>query len=154
MDISICFENLRETNFLQLYHAMQLKNWTNRAIFKLRLGNVKQKWREVHDDVYPLSSLLRKYYFIETLSLPHTKKSTWYFLSFLTRNTSSIVLSSSLQQLISCYFFLQVQKFFNPSLEDKVVSRIVLPPLNDDIQLSVEEYRFKLYEIIQKDKAR
>ena len=84
---------------------MQLKNWTNCAIFKLRLGNVKQKWREVHDDVYPLSSLLRKYYFIETLSLPHTKKSTWYFLSFLTRNTSSIVLSSSLQQLISCYFF-------------------------------------------------
>ena len=124
------------------------------AIVKLRLGNVKQKWREVHNDVYPLSSLLRKYYFIETLSLPHTKKSTWYFLSFLTRNTSSIVLSSSLQQLISCYFFLQVQKFFNPSLEDKVVSRIVLPPLNDDIQLSVEEYRFKLYEIIQKDKAR
>ena len=152
MDISICFENLREKIFHN--YAMQLKNWTNCAIFKLRLGNVKQKWREVHDDVYPLSSLLRKYYFIETLSLPHTKKSTWYFLSFLTRNTSSIVLSSSLQQLISCYFFLQVQKFFNPSLEDKVVSRIVLPPLNDDIQLSVEEYRFKLYEIIQKDKAR
>ena len=49
---------------------------------------------------------------------------------------------------------MQVQKFFNPSLEDKVVSRIVLPPLDDDIQLSVEEYRFKLYEIIQKDKAR
>ena len=51
-------------------------------------------------------------------------------------------------------YFLQVEKFFNPSLENKVERRIVLPPLNDDIQLSVEEYRYKLYEIIHQDKAR
>ena len=137
--------------------SILIQNWTILELDKLGLGNVKQKWREVHDDVYPLSSVLRKYYFIETLFIAALQKEglAWYFLSFLTKNTSNIVLSSSwLQQLISWYFFLQVQKFFNPSLEDKVVSRIVLPPLNDDIQLSVEEYRYKLYEIIQKDKAR
>lgn len=47
-----------------------------------------------------------------------------------------------------------VAKFYNPALEDKVTRRKVLPPLDDDIQLSIDEYRHKLYEIIQKDKAR
>ncbi len=47
-----------------------------------------------------------------------------------------------------------VVKFFNPDVEDKVRKRVVLPPLDDDTQLSIDEYRGKLYEIIRKDKAR
>lgn len=47
-----------------------------------------------------------------------------------------------------------VAKFYNPSIEERVRSRNVLPPLDDDKQLSIEEYRQKLYEIIQSDKAR
>ena len=45
-----------------------------------------------------------------------------------------------------------VAKFYNPSVEDHVRSRNVLPPLDDDKQLSIDEYRQKLYEIIQSDK--
>lgn len=30
----------------------------------------------------------------------------------------------------------------------------VVPPLSDDIQLSIDQYREKLYEIIRKDKAK
>jgi mitogen-activated protein kinase 15 len=47
-----------------------------------------------------------------------------------------------------------VAKFYNPSLEGNVQKRDVLPPLNDDVQLSIDQYRQKLYEIIQKDKSR
>ena len=47
-----------------------------------------------------------------------------------------------------------VVKFFNPSVENQVRKRTVVPPLDDDTQLSIDEYRGKLYEIIQKQKAR
>lgn len=39
-----------------------------------------------------------------------------------------------------------VRRFHNPS-EEKGIGRDVVPPLSDDIQLSVEEYRNKLYEV-------
>lgn len=45
-----------------------------------------------------------------------------------------------------------VIKFFNPSIEDKVKKFIVQPPIDDDKQLSIDEYRQKLYEIIKSDK--
>ena len=47
-----------------------------------------------------------------------------------------------------------VLKFYNPSLEDKVCPRVVLPEISDDTQLSIDAYRGKLYEIIQIDKCR
>lgn len=47
-----------------------------------------------------------------------------------------------------------VAQFYNSSLEEGVRHRAVLPPLNDDTQLSIDEYRKKLYEIIQSEKAR
>ena len=37
-------------------------------------------------------------------------------------------------------------RFHNPA-EEKVIGHDVVPPLSDDIQLSVEEYRSKLYEV-------
>ena len=37
-------------------------------------------------------------------------------------------------------------RFHNPS-EEIVIGHDVIPPLSDDIQLTVEEYRNKLYEV-------
>ena len=37
-------------------------------------------------------------------------------------------------------------RFHNPS-EEKVIGRNVVPPLSDEVQLSVEEYRSKLYQV-------
>ena len=39
-----------------------------------------------------------------------------------------------------------IVRFHNPS-EEKGIGRDVVPPLSDDVQLSVEEYRSKLYEV-------
>lgn len=47
-----------------------------------------------------------------------------------------------------------VVKFYNPAVEDQVQRRTVVPPLDDDTQLSIDEYRSKVYEIVQVDKAR
>ena len=47
-----------------------------------------------------------------------------------------------------------IAKFYNPTIEERVRKREVLPPLDENVQLSIEEYRQKLYEIIQSDKAR
>ncbi|XP_013413855.1 extracellular signal-regulated kinase 2-like [Lingula anatina] len=45
-----------------------------------------------------------------------------------------------------------VQRFHSP--EDELdIGRDVVPPLSDDVQLSVEEYRNKLYEMIMEKKA-
>lgn len=37
-------------------------------------------------------------------------------------------------------------RFHNPA-EETVIGRDVVPPINDDIQLTVEEYRNNLYEV-------
>lgn len=47
-----------------------------------------------------------------------------------------------------------VSKFYNPAVEKAVLKADVVPPLSDDVQLSIEQYRQKLYEIIRRDKAR
>ena len=47
-----------------------------------------------------------------------------------------------------------VSKFFNPKTESSVCQRDVRPPIDDDVQLSIDQYRQKLYEIIEKDKNR
>ena len=47
-------------------------------------------------------------------------------------------------------FFLH-NRFHNPS-EEKVIGYDVVPPLSDDVQLTVEEYRSKLYEMIMQRK--
>ena len=47
-----------------------------------------------------------------------------------------------------------VVKFFNHSVEDKCRKRTVHPPLDEDTQFTIEEYREKLYEIIQAQKSR
>ena len=47
-----------------------------------------------------------------------------------------------------------VAKFYNPTIEERVRKREILPPLDENVQLSIDEYRQKLYEIIQSDKAR
>ena len=39
-----------------------------------------------------------------------------------------------------------VRRFHNPT-EEKNIGYNVVPPLSDDVQLSVEEYRNKLYEV-------
>lgn len=39
-----------------------------------------------------------------------------------------------------------LSRFHNPS-EETVIGRDVVPPINDDIQLTVEEYRSNLYEV-------
>ena len=39
-----------------------------------------------------------------------------------------------------------VARFHNPD-EEPFMKCDVVPPLNDDVQLSVEEYRIKLYEV-------
>lgn len=39
-----------------------------------------------------------------------------------------------------------LSRFHNPS-EEIVIGRDVVPPINDDIQLTVEEYRSNLYEV-------
>ena len=39
-----------------------------------------------------------------------------------------------------------VRRFHNPT-EEKNIGYDVVPPLSDDVQLSVEEYRNKLYEV-------
>ncbi|KAK2145223.1 hypothetical protein LSH36_694g01022 [Paralvinella palmiformis] len=44
-----------------------------------------------------------------------------------------------------------VKRFHNPA-DEKVIGRDVVPPLSDDIQLTVEEYRNKLYEMILQKK--
>ena len=47
------------------------------------------------------------------------------------------------------YYFVLILclvRFHNPA-EEKVIGRDVVPPLSDDIQLSIEEYRSKLYEV-------
>ncbi|CAD5112422.1 DgyrCDS1645 [Dimorphilus gyrociliatus] len=41
---------------------------------------------------------------------------------------------------------------FHNAAEEQSIGRDVLPPLNDDIQLTVEEYRSKLYEMIMQKK--
>lgn len=41
---------------------------------------------------------------------------------------------------------------FHNAAEEQSIGRDVLPPLNDDIQLTVEEYRNKLYEMIMQKK--
>ncbi|XP_038047440.1 extracellular signal-regulated kinase 2-like isoform X2 [Patiria miniata] len=46
-----------------------------------------------------------------------------------------------------------VAKFHNAA-EEKVLDYDVVPPLDDDVQLSVGEYRRKLYEMIKEKKAR
>lgn len=45
-----------------------------------------------------------------------------------------------------------VIKFHNPAAE-RVMKRDIIPPLSDDIQLSIDQYRDKLYEIIRRDRA-
>ena len=47
-----------------------------------------------------------------------------------------------------------VVKFFNHSVEDKCRTRVVHPPLDEDTQFTIEEYREKLYEIIHEQKVR
>ena len=47
-----------------------------------------------------------------------------------------------------------VVKFFNHAVEDKCRTRVVHPPLDEDTQFTIEEYREKLYEIIQEQKVR
>ena len=47
-----------------------------------------------------------------------------------------------------------VVKFFNQSVEDKCRNRNVNPPLDEDTQFTIEEYREKLYEIIHEQKIR
>ena len=42
-------------------------------------------------------------------------------------------------------------RFHNPS-EERVIGYDVVPPLSDDVQLTVEEYRSKLYEMIMQRK--
>ncbi|ELU10754.1 hypothetical protein CAPTEDRAFT_1572 [Capitella teleta] len=44
-----------------------------------------------------------------------------------------------------------VRRFHNPA-DEKVIGRDVVPPLSDDIQLTVEEYRNNLYEMIMQKK--
>ena len=46
-----------------------------------------------------------------------------------------------------------VLKFHNPAAE-RTMKRDIIPPLSDDIQLSIDQYRDKLYEIIRRDRAR
>ena len=48
-----------------------------------------------------------------------------------------------------CY----VAKFHNSGTEKRLKAAVV-PPLSDDVQLSIDQYREKLYEIIRKDKDR
>ena len=45
-----------------------------------------------------------------------------------------------------------VIKFHNPAAS-KVMKRDIIPPLSDDVQLSIDQYRDKLYEIIRRDRA-
>ena len=45
-----------------------------------------------------------------------------------------------------------VSRFHNP--KDFVIKECVIPTLSDDVQLSVEQYREKLYEMIQIQKSR
>ena len=45
-----------------------------------------------------------------------------------------------------------VAKFHNPAAE-RAMKKDVIPPLSDDIQLSIDQYRGKLYEIIRNDRA-
>ena len=47
-----------------------------------------------------------------------------------------------------------VYKFHNPAIERRVSSGDVIPPLSDDIQLSIDQYRSKLYEIIRRDQLK
>ena len=46
-----------------------------------------------------------------------------------------------------------VYKFHNPAFE-RTLTGDVIPPLSDDIQLSIEQYRNKLYEIIRRDRLK
>ena len=46
-----------------------------------------------------------------------------------------------------------VQKFHNPAAA-RMLTSDVIPPLSDDIQLSIEQYRNKLYEIIRRDRLK
>ena len=52
----------------------------------------------------------------------------------------------------SCLKHPYVAKFHNLA-EETVANKVVVPPLDDDVQLSVEEYRNKLYEMILQKKA-
>ena len=47
-----------------------------------------------------------------------------------------------------------VVKFFNHAVEDKCRTRVVHPPLDEDTQFTIEEYREKLYEIIHEQKVK
>ena len=47
---------------------------------------------------------------------------------------------------LSSYFFIYI-RFHNPS-EEMIKGYDVVPQLSDDIQLTVDEYRKKLYEVI------
>ena len=47
-----------------------------------------------------------------------------------------------------------VYKFHNPAAERTPLTDDVIPPLSDDVQLSIEQYRNKLYEIIRRDRLK
>ena len=46
-----------------------------------------------------------------------------------------------------------VYKFHNPAVE-RTLTDDVIPPLSDDVQLSIDQYRCKLYEIIRRDRLK
>jgi hypothetical protein len=46
-----------------------------------------------------------------------------------------------------------IRKLIKPVLQEPEMGGDVIPPLSDCVQLSVEQYRNKLYDIIRQEKA-
>lgn len=51
-------------------------------------------------------------------------------------------------KLFCNYYYLFLLFRFHCEASEPVLSHVVMPPLRDDVQLSVDEYRNKLYELM------